>query len=264
MRSFWSGAISFGLIYIPVKLYNASEPQELSFNLLRRSDKSRIRYVRVAADTGEEVPQEDLVKGYEFSKGEYVVLEDEDFKKANVRKTQTIDIVNFVHEDQVDDKLFEKPYYLEPIKEARKAYALLREALEQSGKVAVGRFVLRNREALAVLKPEEKALVLIQMRYVSELRPPTELELPEKGAVAEKELDMAVKLIEQLSAPWEPEQYRDTYVEDIQRIIQAKVEGREVTAEGEAPIPIEVTDLFAKLSQSLEQAKQQPKTETAE
>ncbi|HSR48319.1 MAG TPA: Ku protein [Anaerolineales bacterium] len=257
MRSFWTGAISFGLIYIPVKLYNASETSELSFNLLRRSDRSRIRYVRVAADTGEEVSNDEIVKGYEFSKGEYVVLEDDDFKKANVRKTQTIDIVTFVDAAQVDYKLYEKPYYLEPIKGAAKAYALLREALASSGKVGVGRFVLRNREALGVIKPEGNVIVLNQLRYLSELRDPGELTLPEAGAVPEAELDMAVKLIETLTGDWEPAQYRDTYEDDLRAIIQAKVEGREPEAESEAPIPIEVTDLFAKLSQSLEQAKQQ-------
>ena len=257
MRSFWSGAISFGLIYIPVKLYNASETNELSFNLLRRQDKSRIRYVRVSADTGEEVPNDDIVKGYEYAKGEFVVLEEDDFHKANVRKTQTIEIVTFVDASQVDHKLYEKPYYLEPIKGAARAYALLRDALARSGKVGVGRFVLRNREALGTIKPEGDVIVLNQMRYVSELRDPGELTLPTVGETPEKELDMAVHLIETLSGEWHPEQYHDTYVEDLQRIIQAKVEGRQPEAEGEAPIPIEVTDLFAKLSQSLEQAKQQ-------
>lgn len=257
MRSFWSGAISFGLIYIPVKLYNASESSELSFNLLRRQDKSRIRYVRVSADTGEEVPAEDIVKGYEYAKGEYVVLEEEDFQKANVRKTQTIEIVTFVDAPEVDYKLYEKPYYLEPIKGAAKAYALLRDALARSGKVGVGRFVLRNREALGTIRPEGEVIVLNQMRYANELKSPDELTLPPIGETPEKELDMAVSLIDTLSGEWHPEQYHDTYVEDLQRIIQAKIEGRQPEAEGEAPIPIEVTDLFAKLSQSLEQAKQQ-------
>lgn len=262
MRSFWTGAISFGLIYIPVKLYNASETQELSFNLLRRSDRSRIKYVRISSATGEEVPNDEIVKGYEYAKGEYVVMEDEDFKKANVKKTQTIEMVNFVNADQVDDKLFEKPYYLEPIKEARKAYALLREALQRTGKVGVGRFVLRNRENIGIIRPEGKALLLIQMRFVGEIRPPTELDLPDQETVAEKELEMAQQLIGQLTDEWQPEQYHDTYEEDLKKIIQAKVEGREPTTEVEAPIPIEVTDLFAKLSQSLEQAKRDKAEET--
>lgn len=257
MRSFWTGAISFGLIYIPVKLYNASETNELSFNMLRRSDKSRIRYVRVSADTGEEVSNDEIVKGFEFTKGQYVVLEDEDFKKANVKKTQTIELVTFVDAAQVDYKLYEKPYYLEPIKGAAKAYALLRDALARSGKVGIGRFVLRNREALGVIKPEGQVIVLNQMRYISELRDPVELTLPGMGEVSEKELELAENLIATLTGEWQPEQYQDTYSEDLRRIIQAKIEGREPEPEAEAPIPIEVTDLFAKLSQSLEQAKQQ-------
>ncbi len=257
MRSFWTGAISFGLIYIPVKLYNASETNELSFNLLRRRDKSRIKYVRVSADTGEEVPAEEMVKGFEFSKGEYVILEEEDFKKANVKKTQTIEIVTFVDASKVDPKLYEKPYYLEPVKGAAKAYALLRDALAQSGKVGVGRFVLRNREAMGTIKPEGRVIVLNQMRYASEIKEPDELTLPGVGEVSEKELALAENLIETLTGEWKPEEYTDTYAEDLRRIIQAKVEGREPEAEGEAPVPIEVTDLFAKLSQSLEQAKQQ-------
>jgi len=257
MRSFWSGAISFGLIYIPVKLYNASETNELSFHLLRRSDKSRIRYVRVTADTGEEVPAEEIVKGYEYSKGEYVILEEDDFRKANVKKTQTIEMITFVDAAQVDHKLYEKPYYLEPVKGAAKAYALLRDALARSGKVGIGRFVLRNRETLGVVKPEGQVLVLNQMRYASEIRDPNDLALPGVDQVSEKELEMAVSLIETLTGPWNPEQYTDTYTEDLQRIIRAKIEGREPAPEAEAPIPIEVTDLFAKLSQSLEQAKQQ-------
>ncbi len=257
MRSFWTGAISFGLIYIPVKLYNASETNELSFNMLRRTDKSRIRYVRVSADTGEEVSNDEIVKGFEFSKGQYVVLEDDDFKKANVKKTQTIELVTFVDASQVDYKLYEKPYYLEPIKGAAKAYALLRDALARSGKVGIGRFVLRNREALGVIKPEGQVIVLNQMRYISELRDPGELTLPGMGEVAEKELELAENLIATLTGEWQPDQYQDTYSEDLRRIIQAKIEGREPEPEAEAPIPIEVTDLFAKLSQSLEQAKQQ-------
>lgn len=257
MRSFWSGAISFGLIYIPVKLYNASETNELSFHLLRRSDKSRIRYVRVTADTGEEVPAEEIVKGYEYSKGEYVILEEDDFRKANVKKTQTIEMITFVDAAQVDHKLYEKPYYLEPVKGAAKAYALLRDALARSGKVGIGRFVLRNRETLGVVKPEGQVLVLNQMRYAREIRDPNDLALPGVDQVSEKELEMAVSLIETLTGPWNPEQYTDTYTEDLQRIIRAKIEGREPAPEAEAPIPIEVTDLFAKLSQSLEQAKQQ-------
>jgi DNA end-binding protein Ku len=256
MRSIWSGAISFGLIYIPVRLYSASEAKELSFNMLRRGDQCRIRYVRVCRETGEEVAYEDIVKGYEYTKGQYVVLEDEDFARANVRKTKTIDIVNFVDAAEIDTKYLEKPYFLEPDPAAKKVYALLREALKESQKVGVARFVLRSKENLALIKAEENVLVLNQMRFATELRKPTDLDLPGDEDVGERELEMAVKLIDQLTEPWDAEQYKDSYSEDLLRIIQEKIEGREVQPAEEEPVPIEVTDLFAKLSQSLEIAKE--------
>jgi DNA end-binding protein Ku len=255
MRSIWSGAVSFGLIYIPVNLFNATTSHELDFDLLRRGDLCRIRYARVCEETGEEVPYEDIVKGYEFREGEYVVIEDEDFKRANVKKTRTIEITSFVRAEEIDQKFLEKPYFLEPEKGAEKAYALLREAMRKSGKVAVARFVLRTREHLAILKPEDETIVLNQMRFPNELREPEDLTLPGKEGVSAKELNMAVKLIDQLTEPWEPEQFHDTYIEDLKRIIQDKVEGREPAPEEEEALPVEVTDLFARLSESLEQAR---------
>jgi DNA end-binding protein Ku len=256
MRSIWSGAISFGLIYIPIRLYTAAQDQSLSFNQLRRGDKCRIRYVRVCGETGEEVPYEDIVKGYEYKKGEYVVLEDEDFERANVKKSKTIEIVNFVNEEEIDQKFLEKPYYLEPDKGAQKVYTLLREALKKSQKVGIARFVLRTKEHMALLKAEDEVIVLNQMRFANEVRDPSGLDLPKQDEkVNDRELEMAVKLVEQLSESWDPEQYKDTYTEDLMRIIQEKIEGREIEPVGEEPEPIEVTDLFAKLSQSLEMAK---------
>jgi DNA end-binding protein Ku len=255
MRSIWSGAISFGLIYIPVRLYSASESKTLDFNLLRRGDQCRIRYARVCRETGEEVPYEDIVKGYEYSKGQYVVMEDEDFERAAPRKSKTIDIVNFVEAAEIDTKFLEKPYFLEPDPAAKKVYALLREALKKSQKVGVARFVLRTREHLALIKAEDNVLVLNQLRFADEIRQPDDLELPAEEDLGERELEMAVKLIDQLTEAWQPEQYKDTYTEDLLRIIQEKVEGREIQPAEDEPVPIEVTDLFAKLSESLEMAK---------
>lgn len=255
MRSIWSGAISFGLIYIPVRLYNATENQELDFDLLRRGDLCRIRYARVCEETGEEVAYEDIVKGYQYEEGEYVVIEEEDFKRANVKKTRTIEISSFVRAEEIDQKFLEKPYFLEPEEGAQKVYALLREAMRKSGRVGVARFVLRTREHLALLKPEENVIVLNQMRFFSELRKPDELKLPGKQKVSGKELDLAVKLIDQLTEPWEPELLHDTYIEDLKRLIQEKVEGREPVFSEEELYPAEVTDLFAKLSESLEEAR---------
>jgi DNA end-binding protein Ku len=261
VRSIWSGAISFGLIFIPIRLYSGTQSQELDFDLLRRDDKCRIRYARVCRETEEEVPWEEIVKGYEYKKGDYVVLEDEDFKRANVQKSKTIDIISFVNAEEIDQKYLEKPYYLEPDKNAKKVYALLREALKQSGKVGVARFVMRTREHLALLKAEEDVIVLNQMRFASEIRSASELDLPKRESLQEQELEMAVKLIDQLTEPWEPEKHKDTYIEDIKRIIQEKVEGREIEPVEEEAVPIEVTDLFSKLSRSLEMAKERNKQE---
>jgi DNA end-binding protein Ku len=261
MRPIWSGALSFGLIYIPVKLYDATKSHSIDFDLLRRKDNCRIRYARVCKDTGEEVPYNDIVRGYEYQKGNYVVLEDKDFKEANVRKTQTIDIVAFVNTTDIDQKFLEKPYYLEPVREAKKAYILLREALIKSGKAGVARYVMRTREHLALIKTQENVIILNQMRFADEIRPFNELDLPQKGAekVSERELEMAVKLIEQLSEEWKPEQYKDTYFEDLRNIIQQKVEGKAPAPAKAEPVPSGVTDLFARLSESLELAKSRNK-----
>ena len=255
MRSIWSGAVSFGLIYIPVRLYSASQSNELDLDMLRKGDLCRIRYARVCRETGEEVAWEDIVKGYQYKKGEYVVLEDEDFKRANVKKSKTIEIESFVNAEEIDEKFLEKPYFLEPDPGAQKVYGLLREALKKSKKVGVARFVLRTREHMAILKAEEDVIVLNQMRFANELRSPDELDLPKEAGVSDRELDMAVKLVEQLTEPWEPEKFKDTYIEDLMRIIQEKVEGKEVEPVEDEPVPIEVTDLFSKLSQSLDMAR---------
>jgi DNA end-binding protein Ku len=256
MRSIWSGAISFGLIYIPVRLYNASQDQQLDFDLLRRGDFCPIHYVRVCRETGEEVPYEDIVRGYEYEKGQYVVVEDEDFKRANVRKTQTIDIDSFVNLSEIDPKYLEKPYYLEPEPQAKKVYALLRDALKQSEKVAIGRFVMRTREHLALLIPQEEAIVLNLMRFESEIRPTDDLDLPEEERASKRELDMAIKLIDHLTQPWEPKKFHDTYIEDLKRLIQDKIEGKQIEVVEEEPIPMEVTDLFAQLTESLKRVEQ--------
>jgi DNA end-binding protein Ku len=255
MKAIWSGAISFGLVYIPVHLFNATVTQDLDLDMLRKSDLCPIHYAKVCRETGDEVPNDQIVKGYEYRKGEYVVVTDEDLKRANVKKTQTIEIVAFIEAKEVDQKYLEKPYYLEPVKQAAKAYALLREAMRRTDKVGVARFVLRTREHMALLKPEGDVLVLNQMRFASEIKPADGLNLPKKEKPAERELEMAVKLIGQLSEPWKPEQYHDTYIEELKRFIEQKAEGKEPAVHGEEPIPIEVTDLFAKLRESLDQAK---------
>jgi DNA end-binding protein Ku len=257
MRSIWSGAISFGLVLIPVKLYTAVQESGLDLDMLRKQDLCPIRYARVCRDTGEEVPFDDIVKGYQYRKGDYVVLEDEDFRRASVRKTQTIEIVEFVTVGEIDSKLLEKPYYLEPTKQARKAYALLREALKKTGKVAVGRFVLRNREHLVILRAEKDLIVLDQMRFAGEIRKPTGLDLPAEDEASDRELDMAIKLIDQLTEPFKAEDFHDTYREELERVIEEKSQGRIAEPVEEQPVPAEVPDLMARLKESLEKAKKQ-------
>jgi DNA end-binding protein Ku len=257
MRSIWSGAISFGLIHIPVKVYTAVRESPLDFDMLRREDLCPIRYARVCRNTGEEVPFEQIVKGYEYRKGDYVVLEDEDFKRANVRKTQTIDIAEFVDEREIDPKLFEKPFYLEPTKQARKAYALLREALRKTSKVGVGKYVLRNREHLVILKAEEDFIVLEQMRFADEIMKPVGLDLPARDEATDRELEVAIKLIDQLTEPFKPEELHDTYREELERVITEKAQGKTPEPREERPIPTEIPDLMAKLRASLEQARKQ-------
>lgn len=255
MRSIWSGAISFGLIYIPVKLFSGSEEQTLDFDMLRKGDLCPIRYVRVCESDGEEVEYKDIVKGYQFRKGDYVVVTDEDFKRAAPKKTQTIEIVAFIKESEVDAKLLEKPYFLEPVKGAARAYALLREALKKTDKVAVAKYVLRTRERMCLLRAEGDMIVLLQMRWASEVRNPEELELPPAKDVQKKELDMAVRLVDQLTETFDPNEYQDTYTETLRKFIEDKAAGKVKEPEEEEAIPAEVTDLFAKLRESLEMAE---------
>ncbi|MDO5576668.1 MAG: Ku protein [Fibrobacter sp.] len=258
MRAIWSGAISFGLIYIPVKIYDGTRSHRIDFDLLRRSDKCRIRYARVCRETGEEVPLDEIVKGYEYRKGEYIIVNDEDFRKASVNKSQTIDLVAFVKSDEIDQKLLEKPYYLEPIKGASKAYALLREALLESAKAGIAKYVMRSREHLALIKAEKNAIVLNRMRFADELRSSQELDTPQAGTanIDKRELEMAIQLIDQLTEKWDPYQYKDTYHDDLQKIIQEKIEGKVPEEPSETkPKRTEITDLFSQLSKSLEMAQ---------
>ncbi len=256
MRSIWEGSISFGLINIPVRLYNATREKGLSFNYLRKEDLCPIKYVKVCRTTGEEVPYEDIVRGYQYRKGDYVVLQDEDFAKANVKKTRSIEVFQFADTEQINPDLFEKPYYLEPTKEARKAYVLLREALKKSGKVGIAKFVLRTKEKLAVIKPEGYMLVMDQIHYAAEIIPPDELAIPEDETVGKKELDIAVKLIDQLTEVFDLESYHDTYREELERVIAEKSQGKVPSAKGEEPIPVtKMEDIMVKLRESLEYAK---------
>lgn len=256
MRPIWSGIISFGLINIPVRLYSATAEKGPDFDLLHKKDFSPIRYARICRSDGKEIPWEEIVKGYEYEEGDYVVLADEDFKKADLKKTKSIEVTEFVSEESIDTSLFEKPYYLEPDKSSAKAYALLREALKKSGKVGIVKFVLRMRERLGIIKPHRNMIILNQMRFANELRSEKELELPEEDLISQKDIDLALLFINQLTTSFDPKKYKDEYREELEGVIEEKIKGKTPKARGEAPEPSDVKDLMSLLKKSLERERQ--------
>ena len=257
MRSIWKGAISFGLVSIPVKLYSATEERDIAFHQVHREDGGRIRYKRVCQIDGEEVPYSDIAKGYELPSGEVVVLTDDDFADLPLTTSRAIDVLEFVPLEQVDPIYFAKSYYLEPEGAGSKPYVLLREALEQSGRVALVKVALRQRETLATLRVRDGVFVLEMMLWPDEIREPSFGFLDEDIEVRQQELQMAQSLIETLSGDFNPEQYGDNYREALQALIEAKVEGREVVAPAEPAAETgTVVDLMAALRASVEAAKQ--------
>ena len=260
-RAIWKGSISFGLVSIPVGLYAAETRHELQFHLLDRRDTSPVRYKRVSEKSGKEVPWGDIVRGYEYEEGHYVVLSDEDLKRANPTATQTIDISDFVEADEIGPTYFDKPYYLAPDKKGTKGYALLREALRRTGKVGVATVVIRTRQYLAAVLPQDDVLVLALLRYAHELRDAEELEVPHGAAgVSDRELAMAERLIEGMVGAWEPEKYTDTYEKDVMDMIERRVEKGETEAvETPAPKPAggegKVVDLMMLLKRSVEDTR---------
>jgi DNA end-binding protein Ku len=255
-RAIWKGGISFGLVNIPIALYPATRREELKFRLLRKSDLSPVNYKRVAEKDGKEVPWDQIVKGYEYEKGKYVILQDEDFQRVDLEATQTVDIQDFVEQEEIDPIFFYKPYYLEPQKGGDKAYALLRDALKDSGKVGIAKVVIKTREYLAGVKPEDGVLVLELMHFADELADPGKLHVPKKTEVGKREMNMAKSLIDSMSSKWNPEKYRDDYREALMEVIEEKVEagGKEIEEKPKkAPRPTKVIDLVSVLRKSLEQ-----------
>lgn len=252
MRSIWSGAISFGLVNIPVQLYSASGEKALDFDLLAKPDLARVKYKKVAATDGREVSNEDIVKGFEIEKGRYVLMEEEDFEKANVAKNRTIEILHFVKEEEIDPIYYEKPYYLEPNRSATKPYALLREVLRKTKKNAIARYVLRNREHIAALKTVGDVILLDQMRYYQDVRDYKNLNLPSKENVNQDELGIAEMLVNQLTTSFNPENYHDTYTEELQRVIRQKASGQVPFYKATVSQPTSMDDLMATLKASLE------------
>lgn len=233
-RGIWSGSISFGLLQIPVALVPAeSRSEELHFRMLDKRDLSPIRYERVSASSGKKVDWDDIVKGYEIEKGNFVIVEPEDFEKANVKATQTIDIQDFVPADQIDPAFFETPYYVVPQARAVKAYVLLREALQRKKAVAVATFVLRTREHLVAVMPVGEALMLEVMRFGHQLKDASDITLPNRAdakALGDRELSMAEQLIEGMLVDWDPKKYKDHYYGDVMKIIEEKARTGEATA----------------------------------
>jgi len=258
MRAIWKGSITFGLVNVPISLYPATVKKELSFRLLRQSDLSPIIYKRVAAVDGKEVPWEQIVKGYEYEKGKFVVITDEDFQAADIKATQTVEVLEFVRLSEIDPIFFDRPYYLEPQKQGAKAYALLRDALKKMGMVGIAKVVLKTRQHLASVKPEENALVLELMHFADELVRPDSLQIPRDFTLGAREMQMATELIDKLSGKWDPSKYTDDYQEALMNLIQKKVTagGRTPAVSGGASkvAPTKVIDLVSVLKQSLENA----------
>jgi len=254
MRAIWNGSISFGLVNIPVRLYSASEERALSFHLFDKNDMCPVSYKKVCRDDDKTVDSRDIVKGYELEKGRYVVLDKEDFKRANAKKTETIEIVQFSDLDEIDPKYFDKPYYLEPDRKATKAYALLRDALKKSGKAGIAEYVLRDKEKIGALIVEDEMIVLIQLRYLDEIRDPEDLHIPGKSKYSAKEMEMASTLIDDMARKFEPRKFKDTYTNELLKVIKAKAKGKLKETSVKSPIqPTDVDDILSALRLSLEE-----------
>ncbi len=256
-RAIWKGSISFGLVSIPVELHKAVRDHRPKFRMLHARDKSPVRYERVCQREGKPVAWEDLVKGYEYEKGRFVVLTKEDLKTAALNKDKAIDIMDFVKGDQIDDRYFETPYYLTPDKGAQHAYALLRDALRESGRIGIAKVIIREAQQLAAVEVIENALVLTLLRYADELVDTSALAFPASEKPRKAELDMARMLIDNLASDWEPSKYTDEYRENLMKLIKARIKGEKPhlpAAEGE-PQGGEVIDLMERLRRSLEAGK---------
>jgi DNA end-binding protein Ku len=255
MRSIWSGAISFGLVNIPVKLNSAVESgNEIDFDMLSKKDLAPIRYARIDTKTGKEVPWKDIVKGFQYAKGKYIVVTDEDFVKASPEKSKTIDIVQFVKEDEIDPIYFEKPYYILPDKGSEKSYNLLIRGLEETKTVGLAEFMLRNRMHICALKVHEGILLLNQLRYQEEIKDVPEIE-KKGGKISPKEIQLAVKLINQLTEEFKPAAFKDTYIDALKKVIKAKAAGKEIHIAEPKKATATVKDLMDVLKESLNSSR---------
>jgi len=258
-RALWKGSLAFGLVNIPVELHTAVRDHRPRFRMLHAKDKSPIQFSRVCAREGKPVAWEDLVKGYEYSKGHFVVLTKEDFEAAAVEKTRTIDILDFVEAEEIDDRFFETPYYLAPSQGGDRAYALLRQAMRETGRIGIAKFILRDALHLAAIEVIGDAIVLTMMRFADELVDAGGLSLPADSAVRKQDLEIAKTLVNNLNAPWDPSKYTDEYRDNLMRIIKGKMKGKTVELESrEQPREGKVIDLMERLKASLAQTSASP------
>ncbi len=250
MRAIWTGAVGFGLVNIPVKLYSATQGSELGLDMLDKKDHAHIKFKRVNENTGKEVKWDSIVKGYNYN-GNYVILTDKDFEAVMAEKTKLIEITDFVEQSEINRLYYETPYYLEPEKSGSRPYALLREALKKTGKVGLGTFVLRNKEHLVLIKAEDELLILNRIRFGEEIRDPGELHLPAASQVKPAELKMATALVEQLAGPFDSEKYKDEYSHKLLKLIESKAKGKKVTEPKMKVVHSKTQDLMAQLKASL-------------
>lgn len=251
MRPIWTGAIGFGLVNIPVKMYSATETSSLDLDMLDSKDHSNIKFKRVNENTGKEVAWGSIVKGYKMPNDEYVVLSDKDFQMASAKKTKTIEITDFVNEDEIESIYYETPYYLEPDKSGTRPYALLREALVKTKKVGISTFVMRNKEGLAILRANQKVIVLNRIRFEEEIRDPKDLSLPAKSEVKSSELKMAITLIQQLTKKFDISKYKNTYSSELLKLIKAKAKGKPIKETKLKVVHGKTKDLMQQLKASL-------------
>ena len=262
MRAIWKGSISFGLVSIPISLFPATRREELKFRLLRKSDHSPVNYKRVAETDGKEVPWDQIVKGYEYEKGKFVVIKDEDFARVDVEATQTVDIINFVELKEINPLYFQKPYYMQVEKGGEKAYMLLREALTNSGKIGIAKVVIKVRQHLAAIKAQQNGLMLELMHFPDELIEVSEFKAPATRTASKAEVNMATKLVESMTAKWNPNQYHDDYHETLEKLVEEKVRhgGEKLPAHKKARKLTNVIDLVSVLQKSIEETKGKQKS----
>lgn len=250
MRPIWTGAIGFGLVNIPVKLYSATETSNVDLDMLDKKDHSKIKYQRINEKTGKEVNWANIVKGYDTG-GKYVILDEADFQKAGAEKTKLIEITDFVKQEEIDSVYYETPYYLAPEKSGVRPYALLREALLKTGRAGVASFVMRNKETLAILRASNDVIILNRIRFHEEIRTTKELELPAKTTIKPPELKMAIALVEQLSGKFDISGYKDTYNAALMKLINAKAKGKKTTEPIMKVVHSKTADLMEQLKTSL-------------